>query len=157
MRAFLVFVLLLAACASPAPPARPAPTPAPQPAPVVRTELGRLIQADMARLDRELAAPGVVVSEIGATADLGDGLTVRPIAIIEDSRCPQNAQCLWEGRMRIRASVSGQDAELRLGETFETSRGAVEFVIASPGPWAEWPRDELGPRPPYRFGFRRAD
>lgn len=156
MRAFVFSVLLLAACASPAPPARPAPTPAPQPAPVVRTDLGRLIQADMARLDRELSAPGVASSEIGATANLGNGLTVRPLAIIEDSRCPQNVQCLWEGRMRIRANVSGQDAELRLGETFETPHGVVEFAIASPGPWAEWPSDELGPRPPYRFGFRRA-
>jgi hypothetical protein len=121
----------------------------------VRTELGRLIQADMARLERELSAPGIVATEIGATADLGNGLNVRPIAIIEDSRCPQNVDCLWAGRMRIRASVSGRDVELQLGETTQTPSGAVEFAIASPGAWADWPSDELGPRPAYRFGFRR--
>lgn len=152
MRTVLFAALLLAACASPAP--QPHPAPAPQPAPVIRTELGRQIQADMARLDRELAAPGIYATEIGATIDLGAGLSVRPLSVIEDSRCPSNAQCLWAGRMRILANVSGRQTELTLGETTETQSGAVSFVIASPGPWAEWPSDELGPRPPYRFGFR---
>jgi hypothetical protein len=136
MRALLFSVLALAACASPAPPPSPAPTSAPQPAP-------------------QVSAPGIVATEIGATADLGNGLNVRPIAIIEDSRCPQNVDCLWAGRMRIRASVSGRDVELQLGETTQTPSGAVEFAIASPGAWADWPSDELGPRPAYRFGFRR--
>ncbi len=157
MRAFLFSALLLAACASPAPPVEPMPAPTPPPVYTVRTELGRQIQADMARLDRELRAPGIYATEIGATANLGGGLTVRPLAIIEDSRCPQNVQCLWEGRMRIRANVSGSDAELMLGETLETPNGAVVFEIASPGPWSEWPAHELGPRPAFRFGFRRAN
>lgn len=157
MRAFLFSVVLLTACASPAPRAQPAPPPARPPEYVVRTELGRQIYADMQRLDRELSAPGIAATEIGATANLGGGLTVRPLAIIEDSRCPQNVQCLWAGRMRLRANVLGRDAELVLGETLETPNGNVAFVIAAPGPWAEWPADELGPRPAYRFGFRRAN
>lgn len=154
MRAFLMAAVLLAACATPAP--APAPAPMPAPAPEVRSELGRMIEADMARLDAELGAPSVVIAEIGQTADLGGGLTVRPNAIVEDSRCPRNVQCLWEGRLRLRASVSGAEAELTLGETLATPHGDLAFVIASPGPWAEWPRDELGPRPAYRFGFRRS-
>lgn len=157
MRSFLFSALLLAACASPAPPVQPAPTPTPPPVYTIRTELGRAIHADMARLDRELSAPGIYATEIGATANLGAGLTVRPLAIIEDSRCPRNVQCLWEGRMRLRANVSGSDAELTLGETLDTPNGAIAFEIASPGPWSEWPADELGPRPAYRFGFRRAN
>ncbi len=157
MRAFLFSILLLTACASPAPPVQPTPTPTPPPVYTVRTELGRQIHADMARLDRELSAPGVAATEIGATANLGGGLTVRPLAIIEDSRCPQNVQCLWAGRMRLRANVSGTEAELVLGETLETPNGGVALEIASPGPWSEWPSDELGPRPAYRFGFRRAN
>jgi len=64
---------------------------------------------------------------------------------------------LWAGRMRLRANVSGREAELLLGETLETPNGAVAFEIASPGPWSEWPADELGPRPAFRFGFRRAN
>lgn len=152
VRALLLSAALLAACAQPgggvvAPP--PTPTPAPY------SELGRLIQADMARLDEALRAPGLVAAGAGETADLGGGLTILPLAIVEDSRCPANVDCLWAGRMRIRARVSGRESELTLGETLTTPRGAVTFVVASPGAWAEWPSDELGPRPPYRFGFRR--
>jgi len=156
MRAFFFTVLLLAACASPAPPAPPpTPPPAPAPMPEPRTELGRQVHADMQRLDRELSASGIVVAEIGQSANLGGGLTVRPLAIIEDSRCPRNVQCLWAGRMRIRAMVSGVDTELELGQPYQSDHGVVVFAIASPGAWAEWPSEELGPRPAYRFGFRR--
>jgi hypothetical protein len=152
----LVLALALSACAQAAgPEPAPAPAPIPTPAPVAHSALGRLIQADLARLDAELRAPGIVAAEVGQAANLGGGLIVRPYAIVEDSRCPGDATCLWEGRMRIRASVSGRESELTLGETLETPNGAVVFVLASPGPWAEWPSDELGPRPAYRFGFRR--
>ncbi len=157
MRAGILVILLLSACASPAvetPPPEPS-----TPAPVVEREnlspLALQIYDDLQRLDGELNAPGVVVAGFGELADLGGGLTVRPIATIEDSRCPGNVQCLWAGRLRIRALVSGRDAELTLGETTQTPHGAVAFAVASPSAWAEWPSDELGPRPAYRFGFRR--
>lgn len=117
--------------------------------------LARQVRDQLERLDAELNADGVAVAGYGQRADLGGGLTVRPIAVIEDSRCPGNTQCLWEGRLRIRAFVAGRDRELTLGQTLQTETGAVEFVAASPGAWAEWPSDELGPRPAYRFGFRR--
>lgn len=157
MRALLLAVFTLAACAS-----QPVESPPPEPsapAPVVEREnlspLALQIYDDLQRLDAELNAPGVAVAGFGELADLGGGLTVRPIATIEDSRCPGATQCLWEGRLRIRAFVSGRDTELTLGETTQTPHGAVEFAVASPGAWAEWPSDELGPRPAYRFGFRR--
>jgi hypothetical protein len=146
---------MLTACVQTSAPA-PQPLPSAQPAPVVHSELGRRIQADIARLDAELRAPGVVAAEIGQAADLGGGLIVRPFAIVEDSRCPPGTRCLWPGRMRIRASVSGRESELELGRTLETPDGAIVLVAASPSPWPEWPSDELGPRPAYRFGFRRA-
>jgi hypothetical protein len=153
MRRFLFAVLLLSACAASPPAEAPAPsTPAP---PRVLSLLGQQVQDDLQRLDAELSAPGVVAAGFGQSADLGGGLIVRPFAVIEDSRCPGNTTCLWEGRMRIRAAVSGQESVLTLGQSLETPTGTVEFVLVSPGAWAEWPRDELGPRPAYRFGFRR--
>jgi hypothetical protein len=156
MRMVLISALMLVACAQQV--GGPDPVgPTPTPEQVVHSELGRLIQADMARLDAELSAPGIVTAGAGQTVDLGGGLTVRPNAIIEDSRCPLNVTCLWAGRMRIRASVSGRDSDLTLGETLETPHGSVAFVVASPGPWSEWPSAELGPRPAYQFGFRRGD
>jgi hypothetical protein len=146
MRAALLSLFLLTACAADggAAPVTPAPPSAPVPS-GPRSELAQQITADMARLDAELRAPGVFAAGAGQTADLGGGLTVRPLAIIEDSRCPANVQCIWAGRMRIRANVSGQETELELGQPLQAPNGTVIFAIASPGPWAEWPADQIGP------------
>ena len=151
MRAMMFAVLVLAAaCAQPAGPVVAEPPGAAQ------SPIAQQISADMQRLDRELHAQGVVVAAIGETADLGGGLTVRPLAVIEDSRCPNNVACIWAGRLRLRANVSGEEVELTLGEPVSTSHGSVTLAVASPGPWAEWPTAELGARPAYRFGFRRS-
>ncbi len=147
MRAITFAVLMLAACAAPSGPvvAQPSAT----------SPLAQQIQADMARLDSALRADGVVAAAIGESADLGGGLLVRPLEVIEDSRCPNNVQCIWAGRLRLAANVSGSDVVLTLGEASVTPNGSVLLVMASPGPWAEWPTSELGPKPAYRFGFRK--
>ncbi len=146
MRTLLLAVFALAACAQ---------TPAtPTPPRGGGSGLAQQIRADLARLDNELRAPGVIAASIGETADLGGGLTVRPLAVIEDSRCAANVQCVWAGRLRIRANVSGSEVELTLGEPHATSRGALIFAVAKPGAWHDWPESEVA-RPAYRFGFRR--
>lgn len=144
MRALFIAVFTLAAC-----------TTAPAPDAGGGSELAQQIRADLSRLDGELAAEGVVAAGIGEAADLGGGLTIRPLEVIEDSRCPGNVVCVWAGRVRLRAEISGVARELTLGETFETPHGAVMFAVASPGAWNDWPEREI-PRPAYRFGFRRA-
>lgn len=157
MRAILFAVLTLAACANPAGPvAQPS---AQDPAPAqtgALSPVAQQIRADLARLDQELRAPGVIAASIGQSADLGGGLLVRPLRVIEDSRCPNNVQCIWAGRLRLLANVSGSEIELTLGEPMATPHGSVRLVVASPGPWAEWPTAELGEKPAYRFGFRRS-
>lgn len=148
MRAILFAALTLAACAQPAGPVVAQPS--------ALSPVAQQIRADMARLDQELRANGVVVARVGQSADLGGGLVVRPIRVIEDSRCPNNVQCIWAGRLRLLADVSGAEVELTLGEPGATPRGSVTLAVASPGPWAEWPTAELGEKPAYRFGFRRS-
>jgi hypothetical protein len=155
MRAFILATLLLGACASPPPVETPTPAPSTPAPPRVLSPFAQQVRDQLLRLDTELSAPGVVVAEFGQTADLGGGLNVQPIAIVEDSRCPGNTRCLWEGRFLIRALVSGRDSVLRLGEALTTPSGTVEFVAVSPGAWSEWPSNELGPRPAHRLGFRR--
>ena len=135
----------LAACAQPSAPAE---TPPP------RTDIAERISADLARLDAELAAEGVVAAGIGEAADLGGGLIVRPIEVKEDSRCPADVECVWAGRLVLRADVSGIERELTLETPLETPQGIVLLAVAKPYPFHNWPRDEL-PIPPYRFGFRR--
>ena len=155
MRGLVFAVLMLSACAASPPVEAPGPAPSAPAPPRVLSPLAQQVQEQLQRLDAELSAPGVAAAGFGQTANLGGGLTVRPFAVIEDSRCPGNTTCLWEGRMRIRAAVSGRESELTLGQSLETPVGTVEFVAVSPGAWAEWPSNELGPRPAYRFGFRR--
>lgn len=142
MRAIL-FATLLAACASPAGEAGPN-----------TSQLPQHIREDFAQRDVALREPGVAAAGIGQTADLGDGLRVRPLEILEDSRCPQNARCVWAGRLRLRVAVDGVgEREITLDEeAAQTPRGAFALVAVSPGPWTDWPE---GARPPYRFGFRR--
>jgi hypothetical protein len=109
----------------------------------------------LAQRDAALAEPGVVVAGINQSANLGDGLVVRPLAVVEDSRCPQNARCVWAGRLRLNVAVEGVgEREITLGEdAVQTPRGAFQLVAVSPGPWTDWPEDAM---PAYRFGFKRA-
>jgi len=142
MRAVLVAVLLLGACATSGTGGAQAPLP-------------QHIREDLAQRDAALRAPGVIAVGIGQTADLGNGLQVRPIVVAEDSRCPQNARCVWAGRLRVRVNVEGVgEREVILGEgAVETLRGSFALVAASPGAWTDWPEAQ---RPAYRFGFLRS-
>ena len=149
MRAIVLAALMLAACAAQAEPG------AGRSAPGAAHTLAQRISADMARLDGELGARGIVAAGIGESADLGAGLIVRPLEVIEDSRCPNNVQCVWAGRLRLRADLSGSEVELTLGEPRLTPQGSLVLALVSPGPWSRWPTGELGPKPAYRFGFAR--
>ncbi|MGH6950508.1 MAG: hypothetical protein ACREH4_06530 [Vitreimonas sp.] len=145
-------ILLLFALVSCAPPSQPSASEAARPP---LSELAQQITADLARLDVELAADGVAAASIGETADLGDGLTVRPIEVTEESRCPGDVVCATSGNLRLRADVSGTERDLTLGVPLQTPQGALLLAVAKPRPFFHWPENEV-PRPPYRFGFRRA-
>ncbi len=142
MRAFLIAAFLLTACAQTQaqPPANP--------------NLPQHIREDLAQREAALREQGVVAAAIGQTADLGGGLRVRPLEVLEDSRCPQNARCVWAGRLRLRVAVEGAgEHELTLAEAgLDTERGSFALVAVTPGPWTDWPESQ---RPPYRFGFKR--
>jgi hypothetical protein len=142
MRALLFAAFALSACASPAGEAGQAPLPL-------------HIQQDLEQRAVALAEPGVVAVRIGETADLGGGLLVRPVEVLEDSRCPHNARCVWAGRLRLRVNVEGVgERELTRDEdAIETPHGAFALIAVSPGPWTDWPEGAL---PAYRFGFSRA-
>lgn len=148
MRSFVfATALLLSACATAQPGGAPPPV-------VETANLPQHIREDLAQRDAALRAPGVGAVELGQTADLGGGLRVRPLEVLEDSRCPQNARCVWAGRLQLRVAVEGAgEFEISAGEaTIETAKGAFEIVAVSPGPWTDWPQEQ---RPPYRFGFKR--
>ena len=91
----------------------------------------------------------------GPTAPLNevatlDGLTVRPLAVIEDSRCPASVQCVWAGRVRISAEIGGEGTrELTLGEPVAAGGGTLTLVDVRP---SKRTPDAIAPRE-YQFTF----
>jgi hypothetical protein len=66
---------------------------------------------------------------LGQPVRLGP-IVATPIKVVEDSRCPINARCVWAGRLIVETRIDGagwrDTADLTLGETY----GTHEFVIA---------------------------
>lgn len=63
-------------------------------------------------------------------------VVVRPDALVEDSRCPMNARCVWAGRVVITATLwtdgKRSTAQLISGEPFRIAGG--ELVLNSVRP-----------------------
>ena len=98
----------------------------------------QMILAALLALAACATAPDTAIVN-GPTAPLGevanlDGITVRPLEIVEDSRCPASVQCVWAGRLRIRADISGTGSrELTLGEPAAVIGGTLTLVDVRPG------------------------
>ena len=86
----------------------------------------------------------------GPTAPLGgtatvDGVAIRPLSIVEDSRCPTDVVCVWAGRLIILAEVAfGGGSEswrgpLTMGEPHSHGSETVMLVSALPDKLAATP------------------
>ena len=104
------------------------------------------------------ACATVPPANVGPTAGLGEVATVdvvriRPIKLIEDSRCPALARCVWEGRLTVRARMSGpgwtQVRDFQLGVPQAVDQYRIALIQAEPQKAASGPID---PRA-YRFTF----
>lgn len=42
---------------------------------------------------------------LGERQQVWRGLAVTPLEVIEDSRCPKDVQCVWQGRVMLRAQL----------------------------------------------------
>ncbi|MFL6768299.1 MAG: hypothetical protein ACJ8FH_00845 [Sphingomicrobium sp.] len=73
--------------------------------------------------------------------------------MIEDSRCPINAVCVWAGRLVVRSEVSGgrwrQTRDLEMGKPQQIADGALTLTDAQPSKQAG---AEADPRS-YRLTF----
>ena len=152
MRIGLV-LLTLAGCAG-APP-QPQSPPEPPAGPVVSNE----VQAELEAVEIPFRASGTVVARLGETVRLGS-VDVRPLAILEDSRCPQDVDCVWAGRIRVRVAVSGAgEPVMELNRPVPLSGGDTLIMTAVAPPRWSRPPPGVDPDAPSRFAFRlgRAD
>lgn len=105
-------------------------------------------------------APNVVGTPLpdGTPVALGQPVQVgtvvaTPMKVIEDSRCPINARCVWAGRLVVETRIDGagwrDTANINLGETYGTHGQVIALVSGEPGKTAE---TETAPGA-YRFTY----
>ena len=97
---------------------------------------------------------GTATASYGQTANVGP-LLVQPIALVEDSRCPINARCIWAGRLILKAQIElrggGEQltTNLTLGTPLSIGADRLTLVSAEPGRLA----GAKGNPPANRFTF----
>ena len=84
-----------------------------------------------------------------------DGPVVQPVAVLEDSRCPATARCVWAGRVRVRMlwlrpTGEKQPFEVTLGEATPLADGAIRLEAVRPEKRTTAPIAAKD----YRFSFR---
>lgn len=94
----------------------------------------------------------------GSAVEIPDGVHVGrlvavPQVLLEDSRCPMNARCVWAGRVVLSTRIYGPDFDetvpLVLGEPYALHGTSITLNSVQPERMA----GEEIPAPTYRFAF----
>lgn len=91
---------------------------------------------------------------LGERQQVWRDLAVTPLEVIEDSRCPKGVQCVWQGRVVLRAQLElGHESigvEIDSGKPLRIHGGFLSIAEIAPAALAEG-------KPPrtkdYRFAF----
>ena len=79
------------------------------------------------------------LARIGEATRIG-ALVVTPRSVLEDSRCPINARCIWAGRVVVRTEIAGagwrETRDLTLGERVATHGTTLGLTSVEPGKMA---------------------
>jgi hypothetical protein len=82
-----------------------------------------------------------------------DGPYVTPLAVLEDSRCPMNARCVWAGRTRLTVKIDlgsrSETREISSDKPIQVADGTLSLVEVQPDKMAG---EETKPKA-FRFGF----
>ncbi|HMC10006.1 MAG TPA: hypothetical protein VKH44_01900, partial [Pirellulaceae bacterium] len=94
--------------------------------------LAALLLAACTPISPPNSGPTAAIGEIASVS----GLRIRPLRVIEDSRCPTNVRCIWAGRLVVRSEISGgswhQTRDLELGKPQRIADGTLTLVAVSP-------------------------
>lgn len=97
---------------------------------------------------------GNAILKLNEVASFPDGLSIRPTAVLEDSRCPTDVQCIQAGTVRISVrigSANGTSArEFKIGTTVTTEAQTITLTDVGPVKHAN---STLTPGD-YRFTFK---
>jgi hypothetical protein len=98
--------------------------------------------------------PGHVTAHLNEEVRIGD-VRVKPLEVVEDSRCPPDAACVWAGRLRLRVAINGAAAQvMEMNQPVVVAGGQhLTLVGALPIHWALPPLG-VDPNAPKRFTFR---
>ncbi len=81
------------------------------------------------------------------------GPYVTPLAVLEDSRCPMNARCIWAGRTRLTVKITlgarSETREIASDKPIQVADGTLSLVEVQPDLMAG---EQAKPKA-YRFGF----
>jgi hypothetical protein len=89
------------------------------------------------------------VAALGQTVRLGP-IAVKPIRVVEDSRCPRLVTCVWRGRVRLTIIAGGERLTIDDGVPVNVAKGRLTLVDAVPLSQ----RGEVPSPGAYRFKFR---
>ncbi len=96
---------------------------------------------------------GSIEARLGQRVDLG-GPRVTPLRVLEDSRCPMEARCVWAGRVRIEVRIelgSGTTVkELASDKPLPVADGSLELLGVMPPRSTQY---EIAPKD-YRFALK---
>jgi hypothetical protein len=97
---------------------------------------------------------GKTTLALNQVAGFKNGVSIRPIAVLEDSRCPKDVECIWAGTTRISVRVSKNNQsemyEIGPGSGALTVHGTtIVFSSVEPSPLSGSP---ISPSD-YRFTF----
>jgi hypothetical protein len=85
------------------------------------------------------------------------GLIATPLKVVEDSRCPMNARCVWAGRLIVETRIDGtgwrETANLTLGQIYATHGQMLALAAVTPEKTTD---HQMEPRE-YRFNYERRD
>ena len=103
-------------------------------------------------VDGAAALPQGSVVPLGQPVALG-AVVLTPMRVVEDSRCPINARCIWAGRVIVETRVDGagwrETTELELGKAKVVRCYRLALTSAEPGRTSDAPTDPDA----YRFTY----
>lgn len=92
-----------------------------------------LVKISQKKVPERNSDSGAMTGGLGETIVLAGSIRITPLEIVEDSRCPEKAVCVWEGRLRVRIRIESSEnsattAIATLGERLRL--GGSMFMLA---------------------------